>query len=180
MLNISANTFKSLRDALLQCGPFESNQKLRAVFAHPSLSPWQAGLPEAENVVDRVDILIDYLKKAHLNTGEPVLPIFFRILAERYDPQNLCYRLLSDLARELDHSYASVKLSVNPPRPIDDRSYDHRLNKKIYDLQQQWELLNEKLNGFNEQWILETRVEEKLRLRKLVDDTKIQCDQVEE
>ena len=55
-----------------------------------------------------------------------------------------------------------------------------RLNKKIDDLQRQWELLNEKLSGLNEQWILETRSEEKLRLRKLIDDTKTQRDQVEE
>jgi len=119
MLNISANTFKSLRAALLQCGPFESNQKLRAVFAHPSLQPWQTGLPEAENVMDRVDILIDYLKKAHLNTGQPVLPIFLRILAERYDPQNLCHSLLSDLARELEQPYAPVKPHVDPHQAHD-------------------------------------------------------------
>ncbi|MFO1434410.1 MAG: hypothetical protein U1F76_30740 [Candidatus Competibacteraceae bacterium] len=55
-----------------------------------------------------------------------------------------------------------------------------RLNKKIDNLQQQWELLSEKLSGLNEQWILETRSEEKLRLRKLIDDTKAQRDQVEE
>jgi uncharacterized membrane protein YeaQ/YmgE (transglycosylase-associated protein family) len=42
-----------------------------------------------------------------------------------------------------------------------------RLNKKIDDLQRQWELLSEILSRLNEQWILETRFEEKLRLRKL-------------
>ena len=55
-----------------------------------------------------------------------------------------------------------------------------RLNKKIDDLQRQWELLNEKLSGLNEQWILETRFEEKLRLIKSIEDTKTQLDQVEE
>jgi len=55
-----------------------------------------------------------------------------------------------------------------------------RLNKKIDDLQRQWELLNEKLSVLNEQWILENRGEEKLRLRKSIEETKTQRDQVEE
>ena len=54
-----------------------------------------------------------------------------------------------------------------------------RLNKKIDDLQRHWELLNEKLNKLNEQWILETHVDEKLRLRNLIDDAQTQRDQVE-
>ena len=55
-----------------------------------------------------------------------------------------------------------------------------RLNKKIDDLQRQWELLNEKLSRLNEQWIMETRVEEQLRLKNLIDDTQTQRNQVEE
>ncbi|MFO1430340.1 MAG: SUMF1/EgtB/PvdO family nonheme iron enzyme [Candidatus Competibacteraceae bacterium] len=55
-----------------------------------------------------------------------------------------------------------------------------RLNKKIDDLQQQWESLSEKLSVLNQGWILETRPEEKLRLKKLIDDAKAQRDQVEE
>lgn len=123
MLNISANEFKLLRKTLLQCGPFESNQKLRAVFAHPLLQPWQAGLPEAENAMDRVDILIDYLKNAYRDTGEPVLPIFLRILAERYDPQNRCYGLLSNLAGNLDHSFVKSYSDVQEAVGGNDNQY---------------------------------------------------------
>ncbi len=48
------------------------------------------------------------------------------------------------------------------------------------DLNRQWELLNGKLSKLKEQLISETRSEEKFRLEKLVYDTKIQCDQIEE
>jgi len=67
-------------------------------------------------------------------------------------------------------------------RQISDRGMrdQQRLNRKIDGLQRQWELLNEKLSKLNEQLILETQLEEKLRLTKSIDDTKIQRDQVEE
>ena len=55
-----------------------------------------------------------------------------------------------------------------------------RLKKESDRLQQQWELLNEKLSGLNEQWIRETRFEEKWRLKKLIDDTQIERDQIGE
>jgi len=55
-----------------------------------------------------------------------------------------------------------------------------RLKKKIDNLQKQWELLNKKLSELNKQEILETRVDEKLRLKDLIDDTQTRCDQVEE
>ena len=67
-------------------------------------------------------------------------------------------------------------------RQISDRGMrdQQRLNRKINDLQRQWELLNEKLSKLNEQLILEPRSDENLRLRKSIDDTKTQRDQVEE
>ncbi|MFO1432820.1 MAG: SUMF1/EgtB/PvdO family nonheme iron enzyme [Candidatus Competibacteraceae bacterium] len=55
-----------------------------------------------------------------------------------------------------------------------------RLLRENHGLQRQWKLLNEKLNRLNEQFILEIRSEEKLRLRRLIDDTRIQLDQAEE
>jgi hypothetical protein len=53
-----------------------------------------------------------------------------------------------------------------------------RLDRKIDDLQRQQELLNKKLSESKKQWILETRVEEKLRLSNLINDIQTQRDQV--
>jgi hypothetical protein len=47
-------------------------------------------------------------------------------------------------------------------------------------LQRQWELLSKKLNGLYKQSIMETRVEEKLRLEVQIDNTKADLDKVEE
>lgn len=122
MLNIPSNTFSSLRRILLQCGPFESNQQLRAVFAHPLLQPWQAGLPQTESVVERVDLLINYLMNARRNTGEYILPIFLWISAERIDPQITCHHLLSDLAKALGYSHTPKTMDVEKCRPVDDHA----------------------------------------------------------
>lgn len=54
-----------------------------------------------------------------------------------------------------------------------------RLKKKIDCLQQQWELLTEKLNRLNNQRILETRVEEKLRLEIAIRETESEHNRVE-
>jgi hypothetical protein len=88
------------------------------------------------------------------------------------------YRQIVDLYRQggHDHRFGHGNQQVSD-RGMRNQS---RLNKKIDDLQRQWELFSEKLSGLNEQWILETRFEEKLRLRKLIDDTTVQRDQVEE
>lgn len=122
MQNIPSNIFSSLRRILLQCGPFETNQQLRAVFAHPLLQPWQVGLPQTESVADRVDLLINYLMNAKRNTGEYILPIFLWISAERIDPQNTCHRLLSDLAKALGYSHTPRTMDVEQCRPVDDHA----------------------------------------------------------
>lgn len=54
-----------------------------------------------------------------------------------------------------------------------------RLNKRIDDLQQQLDLLDEKLSELSKQLILETRSDEKLRLKKSIDDTTTLRDQIE-
>ncbi len=68
-----------------------------------------------------------------------------------------------------------------PLRDLDGRmSNPQRLEKKIDDLQQQWELLNEKLSGLKKQRILESRAEERLRLETLIKETESECNQVEQ
>jgi hypothetical protein len=116
VLNISGETFNSLRRTLLQCGPFETNQKLRSLFAHPQLQPWQVGLPQTESVADRVDALIDYLATARRSSGEYVLPALLRVLKDRTDPQTHCYDLISNLVDKL--SLPSPQQGYSDPRAV--------------------------------------------------------------
>ena len=93
----------------------------------------------------------------------------------------------------LDHRLVHNRLAGFHPMPIPEtRKASHRqitdremldqqsLNKKIDDLNRQWELLNKKLSELKEQSILETRFDEKFRLEKLIEDTETRCDQVDE
>lgn len=56
---------------------------------------------------------------------------------------------------------------------------EQRLRQRINDLQQKWELLNEKLKHLERQRILETRAEEIFRLQHLIDETRTQLEQIE-
>lgn len=54
-----------------------------------------------------------------------------------------------------------------------------RLIKEIHRLQQQWDRLSEKLTALEGQRILETRVEEKFRLKSSIDETRTTRDEIE-
>ena len=54
-----------------------------------------------------------------------------------------------------------------------------RLSREICHLQKQWGLLSDKLTGLEEQRILETRAEEKLRLQSLINETRTERDQID-
>lgn len=93
-----AGLLGELRQALLDCGPFESDSRLRAVFAHPDLQPWQNRLPQASNPEERVDLLINHLMGQKHRDGRNALGIFLYILVERIDPETECYHRLTSLA----------------------------------------------------------------------------------
>jgi hypothetical protein len=52
--------------------------------------------------------------------------------------------------------------------------------ERLATLRQQWELLNQKRAGLENQKILETRIEEKIRLESLIAETNATCGQLEE
>jgi hypothetical protein len=59
-------------------------------------------------------------------------------------------------------------------------SRSNNLKRDINDLQQQRDLLSEKLNRLQKQYILETRVEEKFRLEHLIQDAQAECDAIDQ
>jgi nucleoside phosphorylase len=98
---LSGELYKRLRQALLDCGPFESDRTLRAVFAHPALKPLQSGLPQASSTADRVDEMINFLSNVRNSSGESMLVVLLRVLSERINPAIDCHHRLAGLANEL-------------------------------------------------------------------------------
>jgi hypothetical protein len=99
---IPAELYMRIRQALLDCGPFDDDRQMRAVFAHPLLSPWQNGLPQADTRVGRVDGVIDYLRsRKRSDTGDNALGLLLQVLVERTDPGDECHGRLAGLTDEL-------------------------------------------------------------------------------
>lgn len=89
-----------LRDTLLECGPFDEDNRVAALFADPRLKPWRYGVPQGWNPVSRVSMIIDYLhNKYRADTRENALVLFLQILAEM-NAGTLCAQRLASLADE--------------------------------------------------------------------------------
>lgn len=105
MLGIPIAIYSRLREALLDCGPFEDDRQLKAVFAHPKLRPWRHSVPQASDPSARVDAAIAFLaEKRRADTGENALVLLLRVLSERIDPADECHPRLVRLAGELEHA----------------------------------------------------------------------------
>lgn len=83
---------------------------------------------------------------------------------------------LCEAVRGRDRSFSHDRQQVTDSGPLEQQ----RLEKKVKELQEQWDLLSEKLNGLNKDWILETRSEDKLRLKTQIDGMETQRDQIEQ
>lgn len=103
-----------LRQALLDCGPFDDDRQLRAVFSHPRLRPWRDQLPQANTMRDRVDYTLDFLLERQASDGANVLVILLQVLRERANPGDACHHRLDQLAQKLE---AAFRGSASPLQP---------------------------------------------------------------
>ena len=94
--------YTRLRKTLMECGPFESNARLRAVFVHEELSPWRNGVSEADSLAERVDLLISYLAGKRHSNGKLALAIFLNALVERVDEMDVCSEHLKLLVKQIE------------------------------------------------------------------------------
>ncbi len=102
MPGIPSDLRTELRKTLLTCDEFREPQWLRAVMGAELLRPWQDRLPQAGNVMERVDLIIDFLVDERRSTGENVLGLLVRALAEARDPADSRKMELTQLAERLD------------------------------------------------------------------------------
>jgi len=71
-----------LRDVLLRCAPFGSNDALRAVFSDARIIAWQHNVPEAASSASRVSFLVSQFMDAWNADGENALSLFLCALSE--------------------------------------------------------------------------------------------------
>jgi HEAT repeat protein len=109
MAGVSPDLYGRLRKALMDCGPFESNEQLRAVFAHPKLRPWKNSVPEAQTRADRVDRTVYELIERRNADKENALVLFVRVSSGRHDTAAECHHRLTEIAKELERT-------LSPPR----------------------------------------------------------------
>ncbi len=124
MAGIPSDLFRKLRQALLECGPFESDGSLTAVFAAPELRPWRYSVRQATSRADRVDALMAFLvNKSRADTGCNALVLLLRVLSSRLDPVDRCHGRLERLAGELERALGDHPLGDTGTMPrIDQQS----------------------------------------------------------
>ncbi|HLG62594.1 MAG TPA: toll/interleukin-1 receptor domain-containing protein [Ktedonosporobacter sp.] len=115
MQGIPGAMYKRLRETLLECGPFDNNRQLKAIFADAALAPWHDRIPEANNSADRVEAIIHFLsKKYHSETQTNALVLFLEVLKNRIDQHDACYEHLAKLAAELNSLFPGKAIAANP------------------------------------------------------------------
>lgn len=114
-----------LRALLLNCGPFDTDAELKALFVDPRLQAWRNIVPDAaDNRSARVSLLLDRLhRRTHSETGQNALILLLNAVADQIPPDDLCHdqlrqmadrlgRLLSDTGRQ---SPFAPLISGEPP-----------------------------------------------------------------
>jgi V8-like Glu-specific endopeptidase len=112
MAGIPDVLYSHLRETLLECGPFDNDRQLRAVFANALLTPWRNRLPEETSPLNRVDAVIDFLlDKRRAETQTSALVLLLGVLRDRTDPQDECFARLNSLAEELA---VALQIGIRP------------------------------------------------------------------
>jgi TIR domain len=81
MPGIPSHLLTSLREALADCEPLETNRSLRNLFANERLLPWRNSLPQADGISERVDSVISYLHDKKHRDGSNALVSLLLVLA---------------------------------------------------------------------------------------------------
>ncbi|MGC9397094.1 MAG: CHAT domain-containing protein [Anaerolineae bacterium] len=82
MPSLSPSLQNRLRNALLKCAPFGSNDALRTVFSDARIAAWKHTVPEASNPASRVSFLVSQFMDAWNANGENALSLFLCALVD--------------------------------------------------------------------------------------------------
>lgn len=99
MAGLPALLLKELRQTLLECGPFDNDRALSAVFAADDrLAPWRYSLPEAYGRGDRVSQFVAAFLNRQNRDGQNVLVLFLQALHDQAIEEDACHQRLNDVA----------------------------------------------------------------------------------
>ena len=117
MPGIPPDLHHRLRNALLECEQFASDDALKAVVvSYAPLKPWRFSLPQANSIPGRVDAVIGYLvDKRRSDTQENALVLLVCLLADRIPEGDERHQQLVDLAVELEDAIGN-NLTINQPK----------------------------------------------------------------
>ncbi|QSJ18944.1 caspase family protein [Nostoc sp. UHCC 0702] len=104
-----------LRNALLECEQFKSNDKLISVFnSYEYLRPWRFRVPQANNIASRVDNVIGFLVNETHSNSQNALVLLLRSLSNLIDKDDQRHQQLADLAVELKNALESTSTRSQP------------------------------------------------------------------
>jgi adenylate kinase family enzyme len=103
-MSISPNLNTRLREILLRCDEFKTDDALETVFVDERISEWAAALPEANSDSMRVQATIEYLTERRNTKGENALVLFLRVIYDPISPNDALHQQLKTLADELEQS----------------------------------------------------------------------------
>lgn len=92
---------RRLREVLLRCGPFSSDEALRHIFTDQRIYLWRYKLPRAEDSEDRVGRVIDVLHDLYNTSQENALALLVCVLRDLKDPGDACHLQLAELAADV-------------------------------------------------------------------------------
>lgn len=147
-----------LRQALMDNGPFDSNEELRGIFADPRLIQWRHSVPEASNRASRVNFTIAKLLDDWNVAGENALYLFLYVLGEYLqkpafgelaeevrqatiqDKINACQQELKQIAEHLERGWSDPAYANSRRAKVEEelRQWDERKAETAKGLQQ-WE-----------------------------------------
>jgi hypothetical protein len=113
MNGLPSDLYKQIRNTLLDCGPFDSNDNLRQIFVDEHLEPWRHSVPEVNNREDRVEALVALLiDKYHTRYGNALLA-FLNVIQQRKNPNDTCFGKLEEAAICLKNHLPQIKVEYD-------------------------------------------------------------------
>lgn len=154
MTGLSPQLNKRLRSSLIECGQFNSQQNLAALFVDQRIAAFAKSLPESTNMDSRVDFLILYLHDKYDKDKQNALFLFLHVLLDRIPEQTDCYQKIAQLIfffeEEVGQQTPSISFSADsqPARSVNPDVSTLQNDGPAYNSTQIYELL---VNRFNEE-----------------------------
>ena len=92
---------KQIQSVFDECGPFDSDRALQAVFVDDRLEPWRGMLPQAPNKKARITFAIDFLSNRYHSDGRSALLLFVEALRHQTHEEDRCHQQLQNLEEAL-------------------------------------------------------------------------------